>query len=371
MNILINNPVQSTQIFLVLFLVALFFSWRKKTETAFFSMAVTQELKGLAVLAIVFAHVGYYLVTDHRFLFPLTIAAGVGVNMFLFLSGYGLTLSALAKKLSIRQFYLRRLPKLYVPFWLSCLLFLGLDFLVSGKHYGFAYVAQTLFGFFPRADIALDLNSPLWYFSFIIFYYLLYPLVFFRRYPWASAGVLYLAGYLVMKWDPPLLGQVMRLYQVHILAFPLGVLFASLVTGIDWPKLKSKLPGLLFEETRLKPLKRGVYWLVIISLLWAIGYTAYFSHVGDVRWIEELVSLLTMSVAITLFLLKKIESRLLNMFGIYSYEIYLLHWPLLSRFDIFYHAVPAWLATSLYLVLFIIAGYLLQLASQQLSRLGK
>lgn len=347
------------------------FSFRKKKQLDFFSTSLTQELKGLAILAILFAHIGYYLVSDQRFLFPLTIAAGVGVNMFLFLSGYGLIISSLQKELSLKQFYLRRLPKLYLPLWLSCLLFLALDFLVYGKVYSLSVISQASAGFFSRADVALDLNSPLWYFTFIVFYYLLFPLVLSRRWPWLSAGLLYLAGYLLMKWDPQFLREVMRLYQVHILAFPLGVLLGSLPFWLDLKNWREKLARFLPQADRLDRLKKLSYWPAVILLFYVAGYTAYYSHVGAERWLEEATSLVTMFALIILFLMKKIENRLLYLFGIYSYEIYLLHWPILSRFDLFYRFMPAWLATVGYLFFFIAIAWTLRKLADKLSGLVK
>ncbi len=364
MIISISNPVQATQIFLVIFLITILFSFRKKTNNDFFSNILTQELKGLAILSIVFAHIGYYLVNDNRFLFPLTIAAGVGVNMFLFLSGFGLASSSLVKQYSIIQFYWRRIPKLYLPFWLSCLVFLLLDFFILNRFYGAGYVGQTLLGFFPRADIWLDLNSPLWYFSFIVFYYLLFPLVFWRRYVWLSSSVLYLAGYLLMKSDPVIIGQVMRLYQVHIMAFPLGVFFAGLVNCFNKRDWKNVCLDYATKYHLNKYLKRLGYWAMMTLLIWGIGNTAYFSHVGGERWLEEFVSLVTMSLVLVVFFIKKIESRFLILFGTYSYEIYLIHWPILSRFDISFRFLPAWLATVTYLLFFIAAGWGLQITAK-------
>src|SRR3989339_1241391 len=115
MAILVNSPVISTYVFIIIFLVVVLATIRRKGTQEFFSATVSQELKGLAILMILFGHIGYFLAEDHRFLFPLSISAGVGVNLFLFLSGYGLASSALSKSLSIFQFYKKRLAKLFIP----------------------------------------------------------------------------------------------------------------------------------------------------------------------------------------------------------------------------------------------------------------
>jgi len=367
MIISINNTIQATQIFLVLFVLGLALTLRKKTAAGIFSVALTQELKGFAILAVVFSHIGYYLASDHRFLFPLSVAAGVGVNLFLFLSGYGLVASALSKPLSVMQFYQRRLLKLYGPLWLTVLLFLGLDFLVIGKTYDLGYISQALLGFFPRADVSLDLNSPLWYITLIIFYYLLFPWVFSRKYPWLSAIVLYLAGYFLVRWNPALLGQVMRLYRVHILAFPLGVFIGSVAFKYKGSLLEARVKQIWQKGEQLKFLKQAGYWLLTVFLLWLFGYTAYYSHVGDVRWLEEATSLLTGGAIVVLFMIKKFESRLLYWFGLYAYEIYLLHWPIMSRFDLFYRFTPSWLATIFYLAFFLGIGWITQWLADRIS----
>ena len=93
-----DDPVRSTWIFGAILLVAVFTSAKRRTSgEAAFPRSATEELKGLAILLVVFAHIGYALVPGGRFLFPLSVGAGIGVNVFLLLAGYGLATSALAK----------------------------------------------------------------------------------------------------------------------------------------------------------------------------------------------------------------------------------------------------------------------------------
>ena len=181
MQIEINYPVTQTYFFSFVFFVALFLSIRRKKEILSFSKEVTEDLKGFGILAVVFSHIGYFLSTDDKFLFPLSILAGVGVNLFLFVSGFGLTISALSKPLCIFGFYKKRLLKLFIPMWFTITVFILADYLFYGQTFPVSSLIQNYLGFFPQADIFTDLDSPLWYFTLILFFYLIFPLLFWKR----------------------------------------------------------------------------------------------------------------------------------------------------------------------------------------------
>lgn len=361
MLISINNPILQTWIFSLLLLAGLLVFIKPRKITEWFPTAVTTELKGAAILMIVLSHIGYFLVTDHRFLWPLSIMAGVGVNLFLFLSGFGLTASQLQKNLSIWQFYKRRLLKLFTPFWLSLLVFLVLDFFVLKIYYSWAFIGEAVIGFFKHADLYQDFNSPLWYFTFILGYYLLFPLVFLKKFPWLSAIILYLVGYLVIYFEPTKLDYVLHLYKVHIFAFPLGVLAAWVVTKLKKPESLEKFS---------RAVKVLVYYLTPLIFLGIFIYANINSGIGEPLsqefWKsmlinkEQWMSIIAVIAISTIFIFKKVEFKLLSWFGLYSYEIYLLHWPIMYRYDLFYSWLPAWLATSLYLILFIGVGWLIK-----------
>ena len=95
MPITITNVPESNMIVIAVLIAVLFLTFRKSKHTEIFPISVTQELKGLGILTVVFAHFAYMLVTNAEFLFPLSIIAGVGVDLFLFMSGYGLSVGML------------------------------------------------------------------------------------------------------------------------------------------------------------------------------------------------------------------------------------------------------------------------------------
>lgn len=371
--ILIANPVASTVLVALVLVAVILATSRKKDYTALFPAKLSNELKGFAIMAIVFAHIGYLLVTPDSFLWPLSILAGVGVNLFLFLSGYGLTLSAIKKRPTAAS-TAKRLLKLFVPLWIVLILYYLLDYFVLGTAYSTDYMAKSFGGLFLRADAAQDVNSVLWYFSVVLFYYIVFPLVFIRRYIWLSALGLITLSTIIVFQDPVRLHDVMRLYQVHILAFPIGMLVAWFVTD-HRNKLQIFDTAKKYFNARLPKksmlMKEAVHAGALAVLLLAIGYSAVHSSVDAQPLLEQLSSLLTMFLIIILFIIKRFEIGLFMVFGLVSFEVYLLHWPLMSRYDVLYAHAPAWLATVTYFGVILLLGYVLhKLTTIILTRLG-
>ncbi len=362
MQISIADATFNTLIFGILFWGAAVLSIRKSGDQRFFAPFKTAEMKGLAILAIIFSHIGYFLSSDKDFLWPMSVLAGVGVNLFLFLSGFGLTVSSLKTPLSVFSFYQKRLSKLFIPLWVVITIFFLLDYFVLKRGYPFTEIWKSYIGFYPLADLFKNLNSPLWYFTLILFYYLIFPLTFFRKIPYLSPLLILGISYYLLKTTLPfeINVDVFKLYKTHYAAFPIGVLFAILIYDENLSHIKTWVKK-IFIFSNLK-------YLLVIIFGAAFSYFSIHSGVGESKNIEQTISLITMFCIIFLFVVKNFETKLLSLFGIYSYEIYLIHWPILSRYDYFYKYLPAWLATVLYLVLFLGIGYLFQKAINKISK---
>lgn len=351
MQISVPDFLVQTHVFIALFGLALLVSIRRRAAGDI-GPKTTQELKGFAMVAIVIAHVGYYLSRDTQFLFPYSTLAGVGVDLFLFLSGFGLATSAFAKELSPFQFYKRRLLKIFIPLWITLALFFLVDFIFLDITYGLLYSIKSFAGIFTSADIFTDVNSPLWYITLILFYYLAFPFIFSRTYPYFSAAALYALTFGILWWNPEFLSKMLPLYELHLVAFPLGIAAAALVRN------RKRLP-----EIRLTALN----YTLIATLAFGVAYFAIHSGVGKGHWAAEGISILTAMLVLAFFVVKRFEIRTLSLFGAVSFEIYLLHWPILYRYDILFKYLPAGVAMLLYFVLFAVLGWGLQKVIQRLD----
>lgn len=362
--IVIANAVVQTWIIIAVMLAALVLFARRTQYGDLLPISATQELKGIATFAVVFGHIGYFLVDDNRFLFPLSIGAGVGVNIFLFLSGYGLTLGMMKKPLTPLPFYRKRAFKIFIPLWPVLIGFFLLDAFVLHRYYSTTYIARSLLGFFPKADMPSDINSVLWYITWTLFYYALLPIVFMRQRAWLSALILFVLGQGLVMWNPPVIELVTRLYEVHTVAFPLGMIAAWLVfeSREQSNPIAQKIRDLRAQLTGAK------YYATLIVLLALIVYSMYYdSGIGQSAMKEQVMSLIATLSFVLLFAIKRVEFKALTLIGVYSYEIYLLHWPLVSRYDVIYAALPASVATFAYFALFIGIGWVIQRGTAPVS----
>lgn len=356
---------------------ALLLSLRRTHPREILPVDASQELKGLAILSIVFAHISYMLVTDKHYLYPLSIAAGVGVDIFLCMSGYGLTVGMLKRPQAPLEFYRRRMIKVFIPLWVALVILFAADALLLQRYYSPLYMLQSLLGWFPRADSVADVNSPFWYISWLLMFYVLFPLLFMPRRPWLTALLLAAVANIAAVVNPLRL-QVDWLHHLHTNAFSLGILLAWVLREV--PGQRNAVVDKLRALRESAPLRTAIPLLLLIGLA---GYlTAHHatsewprsSHLlhqagfGEADFIEQLASLLALMALLVVAVLKRVESRLLHLFGVYSFETYLLHWPLLSRYDVFFHYLQPWLAPFAWLVAFIGVGWLLQRITAPLGR---
>lgn len=365
MPITLTDDIYQTNLIVIAVLIAvLLLTFKRSKHTDLFPISVTQELKGLGILTVVFAHFAYMLVTNADFLFPLSIIAGVGVDLFLFMSGYGLTVGMLKKPLPIFEFYKRRVIKIFIPFWVALILIFAANAIFLDIHYPVPYMIQSLLGWFPTAEGFDDVNSPFWYITWMMMFYVLFPLIFSTKRPWLSAIILAVIATLIGVYNPLNMGDNW-LHRLHTVAFSLGIVFAWIL--FETKDKENKFVAHLKEFRN----KAKIMPYIIIALM--LGIVVYMSlHTTANHWptltailgkgyfVDQLTSIILMFAFIVIFSLKKFDNKFLSIYGLYSFEVYLIHWPLIGRYDIFFDYLPSWAAVIAWLVAFIVVSWLLQ-----------
>lgn len=339
-----------------IFVLVVIFSMKDRRKVIALDHGVSTELKGVAILSIIFAHIAFFLSNQDKFLFPFSHFAGVGVNIFLFLSGFGLTSSFLLHSLNLMHFIARTIKKLYLPLWVSLVGLLILDKVFLGINYDIQTILNSLGGIFLRADIYLDINSPMWYFTLSLFYYITFPIIFwiFKKSRLLITLMTLAITLIFLNLKLPVTDDLLTLYQLHFLAFPIGVIFRLFFYEM-FINLLSKIHS--------QWVKLGVIVLAIASII----ILTINSGVGKEVNKEQLTSLLMVFALIIIFVLKQREIWVFRIFGKYSQQIFLIHWPFLYRYDVLFNVFPAWLAICVSLVILLCLGWGLRRLVLELS----
>ena len=361
---LTDDVATSSLIVIAAFLAVILFTFKKSQHTDVFPISVTQELKGFGILTVVFAHFAYMKVTNADFLFPLSIIAGVGVDLFLFMSGYGLTVGMLKKPMPIIDFYKRRVIKIFIPFWVALILIFAADAIFLGIFYPVPYMLQSLFGWFPTAVGFGDVNSPFWYITWMMMFYILFPLVFSYRMPWLSALILAVIATIIGSTNPLEMGDNW-LHRLHTVAFSMGIIAAWLLmeTKDKENKLVKTLKEFRTNSNAIRLVLIAISFVVVAYMslhTTANHWPTLTSFFGQGFYVEQFTSIVLMIALIVIFSLKKLDNKFLAMYGVYSFEVYLIHWPLMARYDVFFDFLPSWAAVIAWMVAFILVSMLLQ-----------
>ncbi|PJA41109.1 hypothetical protein CO178_00905, partial [candidate division WWE3 bacterium CG_4_9_14_3_um_filter_34_6] len=72
MQINIIDPIFQTALFISFLIASIVLTGKRDNHLHEINHSHTNELKGIAVLLIIFSHIGYFLFSDHRFLYPLS-----------------------------------------------------------------------------------------------------------------------------------------------------------------------------------------------------------------------------------------------------------------------------------------------------------
>jgi peptidoglycan/LPS O-acetylase OafA/YrhL len=274
----------------------------------------------LSVLDNVFRYVGWF--------------GDQGVQLFLILSGFGLAWGLLAKSapdsLPLKNFYLRRLERLYPLWWGAHLLFFAAWFL-TGKGLDFTQLASWLsfIGIRLTPATIYHFSPAWWYFGLILQLYLVFPLLWKGLKKWGAfrfflvvslvSFVIRAAGLLVFT-DYLDVWQRGGIFITRLPEFAFGMSLAAWMSA-DQPGVRKRLTAPL---TLL--LAVAGYALGIALSLSLIGMTIAPFMLG--------VSAFVILYALFTALLEKIPARTIavgSWIGVHSYSLYLMHHPVINR----------------------------------------
>ena len=162
----------------------------EKNELICLTLDDSMFLKGVAILLVLFHHLFYkqyglyddFTVGGFNVVQSVSYQCTFSISVFAFLTAYGLTSQLKDRKWSVVSFYVKRLVKLYMNYWLVFLIFVPIGVFVFNRSlssvYG-DYVSLKLFAdFFALLNMVglYGYNVTWWYISAVVVLYLCFPL---------------------------------------------------------------------------------------------------------------------------------------------------------------------------------------------------
>lgn len=256
----------------------------------------TLAMRGVGMLFIMYTHLVKGHICTATFFFY--VSGIIGVAICFLVSGYGLHAQYVSKREYLEHFWGGKLLRLLVPFVLSCLVYLAYSWL-AGKE---LILSETLRSFltirFPK--------TTLWYLKIQLLLYLLFYLAyrFLPRNSWRIAGV-FVAVFVsiaVMKW-----AGFKSFWYNTCLFFPLGLLLAE-------------------KQEHILPFARKNKVVICAGAVFVFLYLViYFFGRLNLDWLIDNIYMLCFCLILLWGVQKFAGFRLLEQFGKYSIEVYLLH----------------------------------------------
>ena len=340
---------------------------RSSRKQDFLDFSQTEQLKGIAILLIMIGHLNSNVLVTNACI-PLWIN-NCGVYLFLFLSGYGLMRSQQLKSPTLAQFIKRRINRVFMPYWITTLLFLLLDYFLLSETYPLKLITLTALGINFHLKLQL-LDYARWFITLILFFYFLFYVA--TRFKKLAIQLLVLTvvpitvcylNYffeIIAPYDPrigfthiPPARGGWNPWHLFILPFPAGFL-----AGVYVEKLRKIFP------TAERFQWNGVYLaLCFFSVFFFTAKTTVDHSVYGILSSSLIINIsrlcltlfaICMLVCLTSF---NIRYRMLSLLGSVSYELYLLHNAFMVKYDFILYRMPVRYSFPIFLAAICVAAY--------------
>lgn len=267
--------------------------------------ANTETLKGLAILIIVLHHLTQGL-NDPAYMQPFLGLDYLGIAMFFFFSGYGLSISGMRRGSYLQGFFSRRISRVWIPYLLANILAVGIAVLGYGMPYDAGEIAVYVLGI-------RFIDGVAWFINAVTFFYLLFYVCF----RWLSVrkaiAALFIGALLyavILHWF-----HFGANWINSALAFPMGVWVAHDKERIfHWAR-------------RHFAAVLGVSFIVTL-LLYVAGVYPDFAGIHRKLFIggAQLMAMTSFTFFLTMLLCRvQFHAKYMMYIGGISYEIYLVH----------------------------------------------
>jgi membrane-bound acyltransferase YfiQ involved in biofilm formation len=292
-----------------------------------YDLNASNAARGIALLLLLWHHlfdskIIYGYPTYGNFVFLSSRFAYVAGAMFVILSGYALAASVQDRPIGLLAFFKKRLPRLYLNYWLIALIFIPIGILFEYRPLIMAFPTEPylklliqMTGFHMFIDsVSYGYNATWWFMSLILSLYLLFPLLYYltKKFGLWFLSVCFLFNF---PW-----GHVTKWYlflMVWLFSFILGIYLA-------------RTNGFARISKRLKQL--GIFRFILLGALILLSFflRQFLSYIFNIDFLQRQGFDSIYAFIIMLFIFEITQSypliqRPLAFMGRHLFNIFLFH----------------------------------------------
>ena len=287
-----------TEILIFIFLYVFFWEKDKCCDKSFMSFDITNFLRGFAILIIIIMHSSGNLDVH-----GLSSLGGIGVSLFLILSGYGLAESY--KKKGLTDFFQKKIFRICLPYALFVIL-------VTCCKQEWDKIISLGF----LLDI-FCLNTSYWFISFLIYNYALFWLTKRIHNKWITIFIFGLFGGLIIMYDQ-------RIRAEQVLAFPSGLLLSYYKDVIGKNICRKRISIILLLSVSL---------LGALLMFLGIKHNIY-NNVTELHGLLQYKYIVAICILFLFNIFPPITSRFTTFSSNISLELYLVHFTIYRTISI-------------------------------------
>lgn len=330
---IVYNKMVFYSICFTILAIVFFVNIKIDENNSFLNKFNTDSFRGVAIVCIIFHHV-IQQIKNPGVLMPFRGIGYLFVSYFFFLSGYGLAISYLNKDNYLKDFFRKRMSKIYIPFLFVNLINLLINIVIFNKVYTFFDFIKSLIG--------IELMScAMWYIIAIIFWYITF--------------------YFVFSYIKKINKIIIILFSISLIWF---IICNSLGISKNWYDTAFIFPigvfvGLKKDFVKNQILKNYNMLLILSFVVFIVLFLINFGKVDTISIIIRAIAAITFIIFFIILLIKIDLSRNKVSFflGTISFELFLIYDRLLNILDI--GGKVTGMNLILYFIIIVILSYIL------------
>lgn len=319
-----NGFSSSIFIYFVIAAISVCF-YGKKNKNSFMNIEDSEQLRGMAILFVLIGHIGIHTLTTKG---TWIVLGDYGVSIFFILSGFGLARSYAKKKLVLKEFLLRRLSRVMIPYCLATIIILILDYILIDRVYSLKTIIMTMCGI-NLSIVAKHIDYVRWYITVLLIWYL-----FFALYWKLFSEKIRITAFIITGLVLVCFNYYFNILGYAFMSFPCGIIIAVYYDNIC---------------KKLEQINHRILLIASISCV-LVTYTSseflfpqienIIPYIGIVYFQEFLWVYFTFCISIIIYVIPSYTSPFLKFIGKYSYEIFLFHGVFMIKYDFILYKGP-------------------------------